>query len=150
MVPVVASTALSTKTSFPTSGGPEPLGYSRLDTQRRRGHIFLNVKQVLSWHAKCDFVRSRINRKQQLALLNEVGLFEMNFEKFAGHLGFHGDGIGFDVANGSQLHRLGRLRSLDTMTGITVGRGAGVACSFEQPEAASRPGFDAVGLDCFL
>ena len=44
--------------------------------------------------------------------MNEVALFEMHVKKFAGHLGFHGDGVASDVADGSQLHWHGPLRDL--------------------------------------
>ena len=41
--------------------------------------------------------------------MNELALFKMNFEKFAGHLGSHRDGVGSDVADGGQLHGHGSL-----------------------------------------
>ncbi|PYU21155.1 MAG: hypothetical protein DMG30_18470 [Acidobacteria bacterium] len=44
--------------------------------------------------------------------MNKVALLEMHVKKFAGHLGFHGNGIASDVADGGQLHRHGPLRDL--------------------------------------
>ena len=44
--------------------------------------------------------------------MNEVAFLEMNVEEFAGHLGFYGDGVASDVADGSQLHRHDPLRGL--------------------------------------
>ena len=47
-----------------------------------------------------SLVRPRIDRKKQLALMNEVSLFEMHVKKFAGHLSFHRNGVAADVADG--------------------------------------------------
>ena len=56
------------------------------------------------------FVGPRINGKEQLILMNEVAIFEMHVKKFAGHLGFHRDGVASDVADAGHLHRHGPLR----------------------------------------
>src|SRR5260370_32993916 len=73
--------------------------------------------QALRLHlAERGFVGPGIYLKQQLALTNEIAVFEMDLEEFPGHLSFDRNGVGSDIADSSELPRhssLGDLRDHD-------------------------------------
>ncbi len=109
---------------------------------------FVSLKRRLRLRQR-GFVRSWIDRKQQLALMNEVAFLEMDFEKLAGHLGFHGHGNGIDVADCRELHGHRLLSDLchhnrngrrACRRSSLLLRAAGDQCNRGQECARDRPG----------